>query len=439
MSGGLAITTEWESLDEGSPEERACFAALGICWQDIWLTEGRDAFVNTVRTAPRLSSYHFAQWLAWNWWRLRWEPRSRNADWVFAHKTSTIGEGYVWPNITIFSDGERTAWLAKPSSHGPETPYRYINDVAAVMPSRTFEVVVDDFIERVRGRLRAEGIGETNLDRVSRELADERQDSEISKRRRFEALLGHDPDEADDTVLQRLVIDARKVGANAMNELAADRPTGGILTTDALATLAIERGFDAAPNDSFRLASGTGLPRPSDVAAWKLGQSAARSVREQAGLGHAPISNRRLGELFGIDAKVFKNKSVSDSSIGYALDRNATNSRVVLRSRYETGRRFELARLLGDRILGGGGEKLFPVTKAHTYRQKMQRSFAAELLSPFDSVIQNLNGDYSEEAQQRASDYFCVSPLTIGTMLANRGLIDREELEDFEARDAAAA
>jgi Zn-dependent peptidase ImmA (M78 family) len=93
------------------------------------------------------------------------------------------------------------------------------------------------------------------------------------------------------------------------------------------------------------------------------------------------------------------------------------------------GRRFELARLLGDRIAGSGGGKLLPATRASTYRQKMQRSFAAEFLSPFEAVDEMLKGDYSIESQQDMAEHFSVSPLTIRTLLVNHGRLEREDLD----------
>src|SRR5260370_13467765 len=101
MQPTLNISAEWERLDEGELEERACFAALGIQCHDRWLTEGLDGFVNRVRQAPLLSAYHLAEWMAWNWWRLRWEPRSSAPEWAFAHRLTTIGHGYVWPHAPI--------------------------------------------------------------------------------------------------------------------------------------------------------------------------------------------------------------------------------------------------------------------------------------------------------------------------------------------------
>lgn len=76
MPRSWEINAEWEYLDSGLPEERACFAALSIDAHAQCLTEGRDAWANRLRKAPYLSAYPFAEWLAWNWWRLRWEPRA---------------------------------------------------------------------------------------------------------------------------------------------------------------------------------------------------------------------------------------------------------------------------------------------------------------------------------------------------------------------------
>jgi len=429
MQPTLSITAEWERLDEGAPEERACFAALGILSNNHWLTEGRDGFVNRIRTAPLLSAYHLAEWLAWNWWRLRWEPRSNAPDWAFAHRMATIGEGYVWPNITIFSDGERTALISKPTTDRPGTAFRYISDYAAIMPSVVFEGAVDQFIGQVLGQLQAEHIQGSNLDRLWTELTHERRDRDATRRRKLEALLGHEPDEADPSTIERLLDDARHLGERAVEELAADHAQGGgLLTADDLRRLAESSGFAASPRDAARLAPG-GLPPLRDAPAWKLGADAARALREQERLGDGPISNDRLTRLAGVETRALS-EDRRGPDLSFVLDRSETESRLVLRSRWPTGRRFEIARLLADRIVASPHGRLHAATRAYTYRQKMQRSFAAELLSPFEAVDQKLAGDYSGEAQQDVAELFQVSELTIRTLLVNHHRLAREELDE---------
>jgi len=434
MQPTLNIAAEWERLDEGEPEERACFGAVGIQCNDRWLTEGLDGFVNRIRPAPLVSAYHLAEWLAWNWWRLRWEPRSNTPEWAFAHRLTTIGLGYVWPNITIFSDGERTALIAKPTQERSATVFRYTCDSAGIVPSSLFEGAVDRFFGQVLSQLQAEGIGETNFRRIHTDLTEERQDQEVARRRKLEALLGQDPDEADPTVVERLIADAGSLGEQAVGELAADHARGGILLgANDLTQIAGKIGFAGSPRSAVRLAAGTGLPSPQDVPAWRLGAEAARALREQQAMGTQPIGDARLAELAGVDAGAL----VGDAGAGisFALDRNQIEGRVVLRSRWHTGRRFELARLLADRIVAPPRGRLHAATRAYTYRQKMQRSFAAELLSPFAAVDDMLKGDYSAEAQQDAAEHFQVSERTILTLLVNHRCLEREELDE----DLAAA
>lgn len=55
-------------------------------------------------------------------------------------------------------------------------------------------------------------------------------------------------------------------------------------------------------------------------------------------------------------------------------------------------------------------------------------SFAAELLSPFAAVVDQLNGDYSQENQEEVAREFEVSPMTIETQLVNHHIVERDGL-----------
>jgi hypothetical protein len=436
MPSNLTIVADWESLDRGSAEERACFAAIGVTAHNVWLTEGRDAMANRLRHAPLLSAYHLAEWIGWNWWRLRWEPRSRTEDWAFAHRLSAIGGGYVWPNITIFSDGERTALIAKPTGDRPQTPFRYICDVAAVIPAVEFELEIDRFIDQVLQRLQSEQLSNTNLESIWSDVRNERQDQELARKRKLEALLGRDPDEADPRTVGRLIADAAYLSVPAIEELAADHgQSGQILTADDLRAMAQSEGFDGSPRNAVQLIDAAAWRSNGEIAAWRVGAGAARALRSQQHRGPEPISDARLAEMAGVQTDALESRK-RGPNISFALDESFDRSKVVLRSKWKTGRRFELARLLGDRITSKIG-RLFPATRAYTYRQKMQRSFAAEFLSPFDAVDNMLAGDYSTENQQVVAEHFDVSELTIRTLLVNHGRLEREDLD--EAVEAAPA
>jgi hypothetical protein len=433
----LAIVADWEVLQAGTVEERACFAAIGISYGKLWLTQAEDAYVNRVRDKVHLSGYRLAEWLAWNWWRLRWEPRTRASDWALAHHMSSIGGGYIWPNITILSDGERIGLLAKSTMRRAAEPLRYVADVAAVVRGHAFEDAIDRFVAQVLGQLSAANVGETNLERIWRDVRAERADPQLASRRKLEALMGYEADEADEATIDGLIADAMALGDASIAEVAADRAPGeDVMTAQALTELAASVGYNASPRDVVRLDAADRLSATGEVPAWQRGAEAARALREQEHLGARPIGNTRLARMAGVVAGVLTERSPA-ARLSFALDENATDSRVVLRSKWQTGRRFELARLLGDRLAGARNNRLFPATRAYTYRQKMQRSFAAELLSPFESVADMLHGDFSDENQIEVARHFEVSELTIRTLLVNHGLIDRDEL-GFEM-DAVAA
>ena len=429
----LQIEAEWERLETGPPEERACFAALGIRIAGVWLTEAEDGFVKRVREKVHLSAYKMAEWLAWNWWRLRWEPRAHRDDWVFAHRLTTIGAGYVWPNITVISDGERVALLGKPTQPRPAEPLRYLNGFAGVVRAIEFEDAVDTFIDQVRGQLRAEQVGDTNLDDIWAEVLGERADPKAAKPRRLEATLGFDPDGAPSDVIEQLIADERELGERAIVEVAADE--GGAtdyITAAVLREVAAARGIISNPNDAVRLAEAIQLPPAGQVPAWRRGAEAAKALRIQEILGAAPISNPRLAKIAGVPGDALS-EGGGEAPFGFALDSDR-ESRVVLRSKWEAGRRFELARLLGDRIANMAGDRLLPATRSYTYRQKLQRSFAAELLCPFEVLEDMLRGDHSAEAIDDAAYHFNVSERTVRTLLVNHGRLEREDLEgEFEA------
>lgn len=433
----LEIAAEWERLDQGAPEERACFAAIGIFAGEVPLTEAEDAFVKRMRSSVHLSAYKLAEWFAWNWWRQRWEPRTQAIDWATAHRMTTIGGGYVWPNITVISDGERILLVARPTELRSAEPLRYVANLAAVFRAVEFEGAVSRFVEQVRGKLHAEGIITSNLDDIWIDVIAERKNPETAERRRLEALLGLDPDEADTSLLERLVSEISEFGEYAIRELAATSSgSSNVPTANRIRQIAHDQGISARPADAVRLTSGAQLPPMGQVPAWRRGAEAAQMLRAQEQLGAASISNKRLSDLSGVAAKVFKSPE-SHSEISFAIDETIKSGKVVLRSKWETGRRFELARLLGDRIAGSANGRLFPATRTHTYRQKLQRSFAAELLCPFEAADSMLGGDYSEDRQEDVAEHFNVSPLTVQTLLVNHGRIDRHSLdEEFEAASA---
>ncbi len=300
MTKGLSIDAIWERLEVGPPEERACFAQVGIRCYDQWLTEADDAFVGIVRQQVHLSAYLLAQWLAWNWWRLRWEPRRGSLDWSLAHHMPSIGGGYVWPNITITSDGKRVVIQAEPTEPKASEPLRYLSSVTSVVQANEFDGAIDAFLIRVLGKLEADRVVDTNFQHIWGELVEDRADPKRALFRKFEALLGADPGEADPDVVNRLIEDRKHLGGDAMEEIAASDGTQNTVTTsEEFAELARTNGTAADLRNTVRLESGRRRKLPIKDAAWKLGAEAARAIHAQERL-EAPISDERLCEMAGV-------------------------------------------------------------------------------------------------------------------------------------------
>jgi hypothetical protein len=277
--------------------------------------------------------------------------------------------------------------------------------------------------------LRAEGVKSTNFDQIWEELLIERADTHIATRRRLEALLAFDPDEANPALIDQLCADAAQLGQDAIQEIAADHKNHNVPTAVQLEELARRYGSATRPADLVQLAR---FEHPRDQVPWRLGSDAARALREQEKLGQGPLLNDRLAQLSGISPTTLQER-LEGAEFAFSIDDETGQAgRVVLRSRYEQGRRFEVARLLGDRLTSGLAERLLPATRAYTYRQKVQRAFAAELLCPFEALEEKLAGDLSADAREDAARYFNVSERAVTTVLVNNHRLDRDYLEYVE-------
>ncbi len=431
MSPRFSIEIEWERLDCGPPEERAAFGAIGVRVENLWLTDAHDAFVGRVRQKVHISGYLLAQWLAWNWWRLRWEPKRQTLDWTMAHRVATIGGGYVWPNLVIVSDGKRVLLQANPTPSRAAEPLRYVVEAHETMPVAEFQNGVEQFIEVVLQQLRAEGIRDSNLERIWTCVGEERRDSKSAWYRRLEAALGFDPDEADEQLVEALIADGEELGKSSVAELAAGTSSVDLIPSSReLKDLARTTGHEVRLTDMPRLSPTEIASLSKNAAAWAMGEAAAKTLRNSAGLGDGVVSNKRLADLAGVGSAVLTGDATA-APFSFALSGLGGTARVVMRSPFVTSRRFDLARLIGDRFLDEIDEPLLPIMRSHSYRQKRQRAFAAEFLCPFDHARPQLDVEFSEESQEFVAAEYQVSSWVVRTQLVNNRLLEREALENF--------
>jgi hypothetical protein len=275
-------------------------------------------------------------------------------------------------------------------------------------------------------------IKNTNLHMLWEDLTAERHNAETARFRRMEALLGFDPDVMDDGTIDGWLRDAQYLGENAMEELAT-AAANRMLTAGQIADSTKLHGSAMSTNDAFRLNDSVPVLW-GHTEAWRVGITVAQCVRQQAALADKPIIDSRLAELAGVSCRPLT-EARHNNSHSWIFHEGGGSSRVVLRnSVWKSSRRFDLARLIGDRLFSDSGlipaESLSPATRSYSYRQKAQRAFAAGLLSPWDAVQNALRGDHSVEKQEQVARYFGVSPVTVNSQIRNNKGYDTENWPD---------
>ncbi|MCY3859215.1 MAG: hypothetical protein OXG25_09960 [Gammaproteobacteria bacterium] len=418
------------SLDVGTREERATFGQFSVVVNESVASEGVALGSNELLPGPYVPGYHVADWLVRNWWRLAYEPsldddlENTTMGWDLAHRMSTIGEGYVWPNILLVSDGLRMTLTTVASQDSGARAFRYVG------PDKTQVVDLEEYLQAVQSFLSnvveltkfKSSTSKPSLHDSWDKLQTEIGDSKTSTLRRIEAMLGYDPGEANEKDIQSSIDDMRRLGNDAVAELAADANTrhNSISRAKDVSKAARRVGFDGKIDDAIRLESNSNIQSWGECDAWRIGVATAHAVRHSERLNGQPIGNTRLASMAGTSQNVISTTSRSSDKLSFVIKDESSKFRIAMRSRWETGRRFDVARLVADRLFDNGiDDALLPATQAYTYRQKAQRAFAAELLAPFDALEDFLSGDRSEERRNEAADHFNVSTYVISGVLQN--------------------
>ena len=429
--GDLHFKVVWSSVDDGPVLERAACGRLEVSAGNrlLSLFLDRDEISPRPRlfTGPFVSDYHLAEWFATHWWRLRWEPggRYRNSStytWDLSHSMSGIGGGYLWPNIMFNCDGHLFE-IVSSRTIDESAPIEYLGSDTTHVPADVWEDAVDGFVTDVLSRLDEANLHDTELHAIWHELSEERSDAALTAFRRAEALLGFDVDEGAEAYIEAVLSDIDELGTDAVNELATG--AGGTRTSAAdIRSVSETSGFAANPEDGVSFSPGD-LPEVSPwgrVAAWRIGKQFARFVRSHAGLPDGPVNNQALAGLAGTSPSAVENRETS-GPIAWVFAPGDAEGRIVLRSNRLANRRFDLARVIGDRVFSMANcvsaEPLSPATASYSYRQKAQRSFAAELLCPWHAIEDDFEAGFDDADIERVAAQFQVSERAVENILDN--------------------
>ncbi len=426
MNQHLEFNLSWEQLNTGEDAERATYASLALLADGQTVTRVEDQLAKTTRSVVRVAAYPLALWFASNWWRLRWEgPRKRGGDhdWVMSHRLSAAGGGYVWPDLEIVSHGEYVSLCSQETSSNNVDSITYLGNVDVSLPADEFVAALDGFIDSVIARLRVREVEETPLQELWTLVRKERTEPSISEFRRLEALLGFDAEEGPHLQIEALIEAGKRLGREAVAEVAAT-------STEVPDLGAIEEALREADRVAVQncaslreYVAGTSDYRYS----WQRGEEAGRIVRNEIGRPQGPLDDSILEEWLSLPANVLQDPSATRNvPFAAALRENADSEemRVLFRSSFHSGRRFEIARLLGDHLVSAPrGDRMMPATQAKTARQSTQRAFAAELLLPWKDLVEQIGDDPDDD--ERIEDIaveYQVSPLLVRTRLVSKGL-----------------
>lgn len=429
MINNFTIEPKWLSSSIGNELEKATFSSIKLTLSGKVISRLDDKLADTVRDEFRSSSYYLAYWFAENWWRILYEPERTSIDWALSHSLSSIGHGFIWPNISFSSDGETILINVKPTCEAQQ-PINFITNYKASIPVDIFAKSISYFIEKVIRRLYEKGLKETQLNSLWNEIKKENNNPLCKTWRIREALLGLDPDDCSEKIYNKLESENKLVGAFAVNEILAADPEKPIETISKI------------KENVGKFARAIKIPDYNETRAelenafdnvflpWEKGEKAASIFRRKLNLGSGPISDNELNGIFSFSLSKEETGDLMPGIIdatGFREDMNEDKIKVFIPYKnFSSSQRFSLIRIIGDHFISSDpNDKYLPVTESKTLRQKFQRAFAQEFLCPFDSLKDYFgnNQNPGNNLIDEAASYFHVSPLTVLSTLRNKGFI----------------
>lgn len=435
MSGRFNLQVEWLEGAGGSREEQETMASLQINLNGRVLTRLEDSFSGSVRNAARLSGWRLGCWLATHWWRLSWEPQDVRANgWGISHRLPGAGGGFVWPDVTIVPDGERVLVIARRTRVSDRQPVGYLEEAFEDLTRQEWCRAVDAWMDLVLARLDARGLTSSGLHLLWQAVREERASPELTRARRWEALLHQDAETLDPSDTASIQDAAAWMGSAALEEvLAAERVPTLASTFDRMKVLSADSELTDVSIDGFarfRAAWDAAADKRSGMAPWERGAWLAKVVRKELGAGLDPLPDDWLRNVLGLSSQAQRPSGTAKARWTAAFRKDATpgHLRAVFTKRHVTSQRFEWARVLADAVTAPVGDRVLAATQAGTARQKLQRTFAQELLCPTEVIRQSMAEHDSADALERVAEEYGVSTWTVESAAVNNGLLARDAL-----------
>jgi hypothetical protein len=434
-SSPLLFDFDWESVDDSvrAPELRATWARLQIWVRRDCVTLVRDRASGHHRRSIVVPLYPLAEWIAFNWWQLRFDGREREPLARLRRRNmASAGDGFVWPDLQFRTTGEFTylEWRALPA---PETQLiEYVSRGGCYVESGVTMAVLANLVEDVLGRLAEMGIRNTPLE------------SE------WERVRGADEGEQEFCqVASRLGLDTYSEGVDLVHSIEkvlvplpaavhADfldvvRPTPQSLANSARWVVnELRRLSNSAPATSPRFDldlvadAASGPATAGHLLPWVAGYAVARELRHRLELApHEPFPE----EMPVAVERPTRKDSDGFTGVGARVNGSQVAQVVLAGSTRAESRRFGMARAMWHSVTpeevrgarGGGAQ--FLLTRATSASQQAGRAFAAELLAPAAGIRDQLGADpglASQEELEEVAAHFGTDGLVIAHQVDNQ-------------------
>lgn len=400
-----------------SPDDlaRHTMAALSIEASGASITSVLDRRSRALRDHVVVPLFTVAEWLVGNWWHLFHEIEStgeQKSGFESRHNLAFAGDGFILPSLIMVPAPDRVQlrWRRSKPEHAR---IEFVDEGEASVGREELEAQFRDLIDAVLERLRGAGVALESLDREW--AAVNSLDPEEREFSRAAALLGVDPFDISDSRARAIVTFWEHADPAIRDDALA--------AADVHSLAHVGHWLSQASGDLEAAVSGGGweevrraLPQPSAPEPWRRGYDLARSVRPWLG---SPDGRFEFSSNGSLVVRAHDRRPPSAGIQGLVA---ADAPACVLAPKREAGKRFLMARALGD-YLGRSESDPALLSALATDRQAQSRAFAAEFLAPSDSLRRRLKGGSAEPEQvdELALEYG-VSTEVIRRQMENHGL-----------------
>lgn len=426
MSDGFEFRIEWlDAPGVSTPELAATWARY-----EVWVAGRCASQVETVDGTFRRSIfgslYPLAEWIATNWWilvshirpsamdPLYWTwPNVRTDPWLRQHNVRGAGDGMAWPDMTIVMEGSVARVAYTSDAERSLAPVRFAATASTLVAADDVKQGLAAVVDHVLERLASKGISESRLAEEWDAVA--QTDDEERKFCQTVARLGLDPYSVDQRTAAQVIEIASTLPPSLVDDFfdSADPAALSAAATWTESALEAADGASTSANEELSVLYDS-VARVSDEAGstqkpWTLGYDMARHVRAELGVRGTDSFDPSLWVGLGeVDAPA--------SGVQGAAAVRANRCGLVLGSPYisVSARRFGEARALG-RVLARPQQRIFVLSAARGYFERLAGAFAAELLAPAEGIREYLDalGERTDAAFDAVAGRYEVSPLLI--------------------------